>query len=247
MRSWSVAPLLAAVVAIPAPAAASVPPAAGATPTATGPAVMIARYDFDGPLATAPDDSGHGHGLHPVTAHGGSVRQVAHGPGTAVAFPAECTAPICPHIALRAPTSADLNPGTRNIAFGADVLLAPGQTSKGENIVQKGYSRTSSQWKLQVDGVAGRPSCVLVDAKRPRIRIAYSSVSIADGRWHSLRCRRAGTTLAIFVDGVMRGRIAVPATLSVSNHRPLSIGAKGAFADNDQFNGALDNVWVQIG
>lgn len=214
---------------------------------ATGSAVMIARYDFDRQSTTVTDESGHGHTLRPVAAHGGSVRQVVHGSGTAVAFPAECVTPICPHIALRAPTSADLNPGIRNIAFGADVLLPPGQTSKGENIVQKGYSRTSSQWKLQVDGVAGRPSCVLVDDKRPRIRIAYSSISIADAQWHSLQCRRAGTTLAIFVDGITRGSIAVPSWLSVSNQRPLSIGGKGAFADNDQFNGALDNVWVQIG
>jgi hypothetical protein len=216
---------------------------------AAGTSVLVARYDFDGRRLTGKitDESGRGHTLRTVTAHGGSVRLVVHGKGSAIAFPAECAAGTCPHVALRSPSSADLNPGTRNIAFGADVLLPPGQTSKGENIVQKGYSMTSSQWKLQVDGMAGRPSCVLVDDKRPRIRIAYSSVSIADGRWHSLQCRRAGTTLAIFVDGVTRGSIAVPGTLSVTNRHPLSIGAKGAFADNDQFNGALDNVWVQIG
>ena len=44
-----------------------------------------------------------------------------------------------------------------------------------------------------------------------------------------------------------RGSTRVPAKLSVTNERPLSIGGKGAFADNDQFNGALDNVWVEIG
>ncbi|HEY0532457.1 MAG TPA: LamG-like jellyroll fold domain-containing protein [Actinoplanes sp.] len=264
MRSPSTALLLAAVVAIPPSAAAADPPIGDndrrhprpalvtirpvIPARATGSSVMIVRYDFDGPRsATIADESGRGHTLDRVAAHGGSVRQVVHGQGSAIAFPAECTTPVCPHVALRSPTSADLNPGTRNIAFGAEVLLPPGQTSKGENIVQKGYSRTSSQWKLQVDGVAGRPSCVLVDDKRPTIRIAYSSVSIADGQWHSLQCRRAGTTLAIFVDAVTRGSIAVPSKLSVSNQRPLSIGGKGAFPDNDQFNGALDNVWVQIG
>ena len=53
--------------------------------------------------------------------------------------------------------------------------------------------------------------------------------------------RLAGTVV------LPRGGIAVPATLSVTNQRPLSIGSKGAFPDNDQFNGALDNVWVEIG
>ena len=264
MRSRACALLLAAVVAIPAPAAAADPPTGGthhrgplpalvairpALPSlATGTAVMIARYGFDGRRsATIADESGHGHTLRAVAAHGGSVRQVVHGRGSAIAFPAECVTAVCPHVALRSPSAADLNPGTRDIAYGAEVLLPPGQTSKGENIVQKGYSATSSQWKLQVDGVAGRPSCVLVDDRRPTYRIAYSSVSIADGRWHALQCRRAGTTLAIFVDGVTRGSTAVPSTLSVTNQRPLCIGAKGAFPDNDQFNGALDNVWVQVG
>jgi hypothetical protein len=262
--SWSSALLLAAVVALPAPAAAADPPAGSKAHRhparalvaihpvdpglATGSSAIVARYDFDARnAATVADATGHGHTLRSVAAHGGSVRQVVHGTGWAMAFPPECAGAACPHIALRSPSTADLNPGTRNIAFGADVLLPPGQTSKGENIVQKGYSMTSSQWKLQVDGVAGRPSCVLVDERRPTIRIAYSSISISDGQWHALQCRRAGTTLAIFVDGVTRGSIAVPSKLSVSNQRPLSIGAKGAFADNDQFNGALDNVWVQIG
>jgi hypothetical protein len=264
MRTWSSALLLAAVVAFPAPAAAADPlsgarhhrasrpapvPIRPVLPAlATGTAAMIARYNFDRPPpATTADDSGHGHTLHTVAASGGFVRRVVHGRGAAIAFPPECVAWICPHVALRSPSSADLNPGTRDIAFGADVLLPPGQTSTGENIVQKGYSLTSSQWKLQVDGAAGRPSCVLVDDRWPTIRIAYSSISIADGRWHALQCRRAGTTLAIFVDGVARGRIGVPSKLSVTNRRPLSIGGKGAFADNDQFDGALDNVWVQIG
>lgn len=238
MRScWFGAFLIAvSTVAVPAPALA-----AGA------PAVTIARYGFNGRSGSILDESGNGHTLAVVASHGGSARPVVHGQGFALAFPAKCVTKNCPHIALQSPTSADLNPGTREIAYGADVLLDPDQTSKGQNIVQKGYSKTSSQWKLQVDGVAGQPSCVLVDDKRPTIRIARSSVTVADSRWHSVQCHRMGATLAIYVDGVPRGSTTVPAKLSVSNNRPLSIGAKGAFDDNDQFNGALDNVWVQIG
>jgi hypothetical protein len=266
MRScWSGALVLVAAVALPTPALAVAAPEPTGQPAATkhdravaitavtpgaaaGPAVLIARYGFNlRRSGSISDESGHGHGLRVVTAHGGAVRSVVHGHGSALAFPAECAGKDCPHVALQSPTSADLNPGTRDIAFGAEVLLPPGETSKGENIVQKGYSVTSSQWKLQVDGVAGRPSCVLVDEKKPTIWVADSSVSISDGHWHALQCRRVGTTLAVFVDGAERGRITVPAKLSVSNQRPLCIGAKGAFPDNDQFDGALDNVWVQIG
>ena len=224
----------------------ALPALATPAPPATD-GVVIARYTFNGRAAAVLDESGHGHTLSIVSGHGGAVRPVVHGPGTALAFPARCATGDCPHVALQAPSSADLNPGTRDIAYGADVLLPAAQTSKGQNVVQKGYSTTSSQWKLQIDGLAGRPSCVLVDVRRPAIRIAAGTVSVADGRWHALACRRAGTTLTVFVDGAPRGSTAVPARLAVTNERPLSIGGKGAFADNDQFNGALDNVWVEIG
>jgi hypothetical protein len=242
MRSRWFGVLLAAVSFVPGPGAAL-----AAVPD--DPGVVIAKYTFNGRAGTVIDESGRGHTLSVVSGHGGSVRPVVHGQGAALAFPARCAAraAICPHVALQAPDSADLDPGTRDIAYGADVLLAPGQTSKGQNIVQKGYSTTSSQWKLQIDGAAGRPSCVLVDDRKPTIRMVTSSVTAADGRWHAVACRRTGTTLSVTVDGIERGRTAVPAKLSVTNSRPLSIGGKGAYSDNDQFNGVLDNVWVQIG
>ncbi|WP_189334672.1 LamG-like jellyroll fold domain-containing protein [Actinoplanes ianthinogenes] len=209
--------------------------------------VTIARYDFNGRAGMVLDDSGFGHDLRVISGHGGQVRLVVHGAGNAIAFPARCDLTVCPHVALQSPGTADLNPGTRNLAYGADVLLDPAATSKGQNVVQKGYSKTSSQYKLQIDGIAGQPSCVLVDVRRPGIRMVRSSVSAADGRWHAVRCERIGSRFAIYVDGVLRGSTRIPASLAVANNRPLSIGGKGAYRDNDQFNGALDNVWVQIG
>jgi hypothetical protein len=208
--------------------------------------VVTARYDFDRPAVTL-DHSGFGHTLRVVAGHGGRLRAVVHGTGDALSFPPHCDHGVCPHVALQSPGTADLNPGTRDLAYGADVLLAPGQTSKGQNVVQKGYSKTGSQYKLQVDGLAGQPSCVLVDERRSGIRLVRSTVTAADGRWHAVRCERAGARFDIYVDGVLRGRTRVPAGLSVANDEPLSIGGKGAYRDNDQFNGVLDNVWVRIG
>nr|WP_255645110.1 LamG-like jellyroll fold domain-containing protein [Actinoplanes polyasparticus] len=207
--------------------------------------VVMARYAFNGhPIL---DESGRGHTLRIISGHGGVVRKVAHGQGSALLFPSRCLLRICPHVALQTPSTPDLNPGARDISFGADVYLSPTQTSKGQNVIQKGFSKTSSQWKLQIDGVAGHPSCVLVGDRLRRIRMATSTVTVADGRWHRVRCSRVGGVLAVFVDNLLRGRTTVPASLSVTNNRPMSIGGKGAFADNDQFNGALDNVWVQVG
>jgi hypothetical protein len=62
-----------------------------------------------------------------------------------------------------------------------------------------------------------------------------------------VECRRVGIAFRILVDGAVRGLAKVPSMLSVSNNRPLSIGGKGVYANNDQFSGAVDDVWVRIG
>jgi hypothetical protein len=234
MRSLLAAATAAAllVVAFPQPAQAA--------------GVTVAGYDFNGRSGALRDDAGRGHTMRLIAARGGKVRPVVHGSGQALQFPAKCTGGKCPTAVLQTGHSADLNPGSRALAYGATVRLARSQTSKGQNVVQKGYSATSSQYKLQIDGAAGHPSCVLVDVRRPVIRMVRSSVTIADGRWHRVRCQRIGTRLEVYVDNVPRGRTAVPSNLNVSNDLPLSIGAKGAYRDNDQFNGILDNVWVRI-
>ena len=224
----------------------SVTPAAVVRPAGGG--TLVARYGFDGGRAgSVIDESGHGHTLRLITGNGGTVNMVRHGRGHALRFPAKCTGKKkCPHAALQSPSSSGLNPGTRPISYGAKVLLSRSQTSKGQNVVQKGYSATSSQYKLQVDGAAGRASCVLVGAK-PGIKLVTSSVSVADGVWHAVECRRTAKALTVLVDGAVRGNRALAPGLSVANDRPLSIGGKGAYSDNDQFQGTLDDVWVRIG
>jgi hypothetical protein len=216
-------------------------------PVAEAAPVLVARYSFDGGRATTvPDDSLRGHTMWLVSRNGGAIRPVTHGPGTGVQFPPRCTGGGCPKAILRTPHSADLNPGARPLAFGASVRLARGQTTAGQNVVQKGYSAWGSQYKLQIDGGAGRPSCVLVGT-RTGIKIVRSSVSVADGVWHAVQCHRIGSAFRILVDGAVRGSLTVPASLSVLNDRPLSIGGKGVYPDNDQFQGHLDDVYVRIG
>lgn len=217
------------------------PAEAGLAPT--GDAV---RYTFDGAFPLA-DVSGHGHDLTPVSRHGGSFTTVAHDGGSALAFPPPCDEEPCPRIALRSATTTGLNPGRRPLRYGASVRLAGDETTKGENILQKGYSAMGSQYKLQVDGALGRPSCVLVGDRSPLIHMAVSSVSVADDRWHTLECRRAGGRLTILVDDHTRGVTTIPADLSVRNTMPFSVGGKGSYLDNDQFQGVLDEVWVSIG
>jgi hypothetical protein len=209
--------------------------------------LVVARYAFDQGSRTIADLSGHGHTLRIRAGHGGRTRVVRHQPGRAVAFPKKCRDRRCARVVLQAAHTPELNPGTMGFAFGATVRLSRKQTTEGQNIVQKGYSARGSQYKLQIDGSAGKPSCVLAGQDRSRINLVKSSVTVADNTWHRIECRRLGTAWTIAVDGVLRGVVAVPATLSVANTSPLSLGGKGGYQNNDQFQGAFDDVWVSVG
>ena len=219
--------------------------AVGPAQAAGVPAADAVRYTFDGAFPLA-DVSGNGHDLTAVSRHGGSFTTVAHGGGSALAFPPPCDDEPCPRIALRSATTTGLNPGRRPFRYGASVRLASDETTKGENVLQKGYSAMGSQYKLQIDGAQGRPSCVLVGDRSPVIHMAVSSVSVADNHWHTLECRRAGARLTVIVDSRTRGTATIPADLSVRNNMPFSVGGKGSYLDNDQFQGVLDEVWVSI-
>jgi hypothetical protein len=88
---------------------------------------------------------------------------------------------------------------------------------------------------------------VLVGTASRQIHVATASVSVSDGQWHTVECSRAGSSLTVTVDGALAGQTKVPASLSIVNNNPLRIGGKGISANNDQFHGVLDDVFVSIG
>ncbi|WP_312034333.1 LamG-like jellyroll fold domain-containing protein [Actinoplanes sp. TBRC 11911] len=224
-----------------------VTPREEATPAA-GPG-YAASYNFDTTIAdgTFDDGSGHGHLLRTVSRNGGAIKLVTKGSGQALAFPPKCTGRGCPRLVLQAVDTPDLNPGKRPLRYGAGVLLSPAETSSGENVLQKGYSTGGGQYKLQVDGVSGKPSCGMSDVSEKSLYVVRSRTSIADGTWHAVECRRTGATLAIVVDDKLQASTAIPETLSVDTPQPFSIGGKGTGENNDQFHGALDDVWIHVG
>jgi outer membrane protein assembly factor BamB len=222
-----------------------------ATPTAQLPAAdehatTVVRYSFDSADVLS-DSSGNGHRLSTHTRAGATLSTIVRGTGQAITFPPACTAPRCPRAVLATPSSPALNPGTRPIRFGATVRLDSAQTSDGQNILQKGHSAAGGQYKLQVDKLPGKPSCAMTSEGSHTIHLAYSDVTIADGGWHRLECRRADTVLSILVDGTVHGTAVIPAGLTVDNTAPLTLGGKGLSDDNDQFHGALDDAWISIG
>jgi hypothetical protein len=77
--------------------------------------------------------------------------------------------------------------------------------------------------------------------------VVTAGVSVADGHWHAIECARSGSDLAIVVDGAIARQVRVPPSLSIVNSDPLRIGGKGLSPNNDQFHGAIDDVFVVIG
>jgi hypothetical protein len=238
----------------PPPAgSARVPGAAGVSPSARGSAVasshgeITVRYTFDAGLGEPVSDAGGRLGLRARQAEGGQLAAVPHGGGLAVRFPARCAhygAQGCARAILQSGPAGFLNPGRGSFAYGASVLLRQDETSKGANVLQKGFSIGDSQFKLQVDGAAGRPSCVIVGTASEAIFVVLASRSVADGRWHRIACSRGNALLTVVVDGVEAGRTAIPSSLSIANDDPLCIGGKGTSPNNDQFAGAIDDVFV---
>lgn len=228
-------PAAAAVIALVG-AAGPVATASAARASVAGPTEV--RYSFDRGGDPRVD------GLRVISRGGGAVTSVPGAVGAGVQFPARCTG-NCPRAILEGRDDDALDPGTRPIRYGASLLIRTEQTAHGSNVVQKGTWSTSSQWKLQVDGHAGRPGCAMAAGRRTYVVTA--PVSVADGRWHRVTCVRSGAVLGIEVDGVRLAQVKVPAGLSVRNRAPLRIGGNGVSASSDHFHGAVDEVFVAVG
>jgi hypothetical protein len=184
-----------------------------------------------------------------VAADGGTVELVdgPDGKGTAVQFPAGCPDPdACPRAMVEVPHSAALDPDEDDFTFGATVWLAADETSKGSNIVQSGrFGTEGGQWKLQVDGDEGEPSCVVRgDQSGTEPLVVRSNVSISDSEWHRVVCHRDGNGVSIEVDGTKDEKDG--ATGSVTSPWPIRVGAPGVGDDDDQFHGRVDDVFVMI-
>ena len=216
-------------------------------------------YDFDqGDVETDDQDryyvgdaTGHGHTGYVRTASEGGITIIRGDTdqGEAIRLPTPCTTDqACPKALIEVPDADDLDPGTAPFSFGASVLLAESERTTGSNVVQKGlFNTTGGQWKLQVDSLEGYPSCTIqgvLDGEPTFVQVE-APVSIADGKWHDIACRKTDDFVAILVDGQESNRNDQQ-TGAVANAAPVNIGAKHLGDDNDQFHGALDNVFFRL-
>ncbi len=218
---------------------------------------VVLSVDFDeanGPLgqgAPVADDSGH-HMTGTITLGGLPTEPLTAVPGRegqALRFARPCDGEVsfCPKGIVEFPSTALLNPGARDFRFGASVLMSPEETSDGANVVQKGFNTGGlGQWKLQVDGDAGLPSCAVVGVEEGENFVVTAKTPVADGQWHQLECVRTGGNLAVLVDGVESNRKSITVGTVVEPPSAVRIGGKSVKRDNDQFFGVIDDVFLAI-
>jgi len=222
----------------------------GAASAATSP-IVVARYSFDGGIAggKVAELSGRGSAAVVRAAQGGKIAVGTIGKGHFVGFPAACSAKAttCARALLEAPNDVDLNPGVRRFRWGASIRVLQSQITDSSNIMQKGLVNTESQWKMQVGPNQGKVQCVVVGQGATTAYVARSSVAVADGKWHKILCERSGTSVAVAVDGVVRGRVTVPANLTLANQRPLRLGGPNFSNASDLYHGWLDDVYATLG
>jgi hypothetical protein len=166
------------------------------------------------------------------------------GRGLAVRFPRPCLATQgCPRALVEVAHSPDLDPAAASFSYGASVLLKSYRTSTGSNVLQKGrFGSAGGQWKLQVDTLDGKASCVVRSGTS--VLSVRSPVVLADGLWHQVTCRKEAASVSIDVDGTVRrrsGRLG-----SVSNQYGIRIGSAGLGDGDDQFHGVLDDVFLTV-
>lgn len=216
-------------------------------------ATDVLRFDFDDGVA-AGDQGRHVEGARfdgRERVQGGARAEVVAGrDGNALRFPERCAGQRCPQVILEIPDDDALDPGDAQFSYGAAVQLTRADLTGGSNVVQKGgYGDPSGQWKLQVDRLDGRPSCVVQGRRQEQHTraVVVASVGVADGRWHTVTCVKRDDHVAIEVDGEQRGREDVRVG-SVRNDAPVRIGGKAILdaGDNDQFHGTLDDVFLHI-
>jgi len=159
-------------------------------------------------------------------------------------FPAPCgDEDPCLRPILEVADARSLNPGTRDFRVIATVRLDDSETATGSNIIQKGFSTGGSgQWKLQVDGEEGIPTCAVVQPGDDTIHLVEGSASLADGQWHDVECQREDQRLTIFIDGEEQASIEIPDGIDLTTEFPIRVGGKNLDANNDPFHGDIAQV-----
>ena len=209
----------------------------------------VLRYNFDNGESLRAgtrvrDVSGNRHHGTVIVSGSGQIKRVPGVTGRAAKFPRKCKG--CGRAIIEASDERGLEPRKRAFRFGAAVRVTDNQATGGKdpNIIQKGLiNQPGGQWKLEL--VGARPRCV-IQGRGGKVLVS-TSVAVDDGTWHTLECARVGRTVTLRIDGAVANQ-STGSTGRITNDSPVRVGGKGVGANsgNDQYHGAVDNVYVKI-
>jgi hypothetical protein len=180
--------------------------------------------------ATASDATGNGH-----TGANTNIAFVAPGyDGTGGAYAFNGIARVV------VPDAPDLNPGTADITITAHVNTSVLPGAVGDyDLVRK--QKAGHVYKLEILG-NGTGYCLFKGSAGGKA--VKGGPNVVDGRWHTLSCVRAGTTISLVVDGVtVATRVA--ATGSIAPPIAVYLGRKPD--GTDAYTGLMDEVSITIG
>jgi hypothetical protein len=243
-----------------------VEPTQSARPTyaiapSVSPAGVLLDFDNEDPLATTVANRVS---VRSLEAGGGQIIQVPSGNGTsALRFPSYSPQGQAPRLVLVInPVGATdlLNPEAKDFSFGADIRLNEVSSGKGDdngdNVLQRGLFADANQYKLQVDKRV--PSCTV---KSGKTELFVKFDKGLDEGWFRVRCAYEAKSLTLSVSRMLTDRVEELGNkteskslgpVGFSAHTPATIGGKlGSSGElvlnqSDQFNGELDNVFVDI-
>ena len=195
-----------------------------------------------------------------VESSGDARIEVVEGPGGghAARFPAYTGEEPSPEAVLVATTkeTGALDPLDQDFRFGASFMLdsesSGSKGDNGDNLLQRGSFDSPGQFKIQIDH--GVPSCrVLGDEGEVFLK---AGTAISPDVWYAVTCERDGSQVSISVTQYgERGQTWTatgPTGHLTFGNLPLAVGGKVSseglpVASGDQFNGAVDDVFLQIG
>lgn len=113
-------------------------------------------------------------------------------------------------------------------------------------LIAKGDSTGQYSWEMDITspsiGAAGAPTFILYNTGDGGYMYTPITKPISDGYWHNIVGTYDGTTISIYIDGVLSGSSTTKTGTQVTNSTgPLSIGDRGS---SSYVNGIMDSISV---
>jgi Concanavalin A-like lectin/glucanases superfamily len=197
----------------------------------------VALWHMENPTVMT-DSSGNRHSGRPTS----GVSSVRGSSSRGYAFNGTKSVVVVPH-------SNALNPRGGNFTVTVHVRFSkvPTATQRTYDLIRKGTSTTpGGYWKAEIvraDATHARVGCYFggsVNASAKRV----AGDNLADGRWHTITCRRTATKISTIIDGVSASKTVTVGT--IVNTQPVIVGAKFA-TGGDRYQGKMDEISIAVG